>query len=190
MTILIGTVIAYAAVVDVVSPPPEGWLPCDGRELSRATYAALFKVIGTLHGSGDGVVTFNVPDYRGRFLRGVDDGTGHDPDANAREAATLGGASGDRVGSVQRWGTAPPVGSGQGFTTSTAGVHTHDVDHRPAHRSWYEIAGEHYASWNDNPSPSSSDGLHTHAVTGGGDLETTPKSVYVHYLIACGPAAP
>ena len=187
MTVLIGTVLAYASVVDEASPPPEGWLLCDGSEVSRQTYAALFKVIGTLHGSGDGVVTFTLPDYCGRFLRGVDDGTGRDPDANTREATEIGGATGDRVGSVQSWATAPPVGAGQGFVTQSTGAHTHDVKHLPSGKSWYEIAGEHYAEWNDDPSPSSTDGTHSHDVTGGGDLETTPKSIYVNYIIACGP---
>jgi hypothetical protein len=48
-----------------------GYLLCDGSAVSRATYANLFSVIGVNFGVGDGVTTFNVPDYRGCFLRGL-----------------------------------------------------------------------------------------------------------------------
>ncbi|WP_273719393.1 MULTISPECIES: phage tail protein [Bartonella] len=51
---------------------PEGWLPCDGRAYSRRTYRALFEAIGTTWGEGDSATTFNVPDFRGMFLRGID----------------------------------------------------------------------------------------------------------------------
>ena len=47
------------------------WLLCDGQAVSRTTYADLFAVIGTNFGEGNGVTTFNVPDYRGKFLRGL-----------------------------------------------------------------------------------------------------------------------
>lgn len=46
---------------------PAGWLLCDGSAVSRATYAALFAVIGTTYGNGNGSTTFNLPDRRGRF---------------------------------------------------------------------------------------------------------------------------
>lgn len=51
---------------------PNGWLLCDGRAYSRRTYRALFDAIGTTWGEGDGATTFNVPDFRGMFLRGMD----------------------------------------------------------------------------------------------------------------------
>jgi microcystin-dependent protein len=41
--------------------PPEGWLLCDGRPVSRTTYSDLFEVIGTIFGAGDGSTTFNLP---------------------------------------------------------------------------------------------------------------------------------
>lgn len=63
--------------VGVVNPfagtvAPSGWLLCSGQAVSRLTYAALFAVIGTAYGTGDGSTTFNVPDARGRVLAGVD----------------------------------------------------------------------------------------------------------------------
>ena len=51
--------------------PPEGWLICDGRELSRLDYSELFNVIGTIWGVGDGLTTFNIPDLRNEFIRGA-----------------------------------------------------------------------------------------------------------------------
>lgn len=57
---------------------PTGWLKANGAAVSRATYAALFAVIGTTFGAGDGSSTFNLPDLRGEFLRGWDDARGVD----------------------------------------------------------------------------------------------------------------
>lgn len=61
------------------SSAPSGWLKCNGTIVSRATYSNLFSAIGTLYGSGDGSTTFALPDLRGEFLRGLDDGRGIDP---------------------------------------------------------------------------------------------------------------
>ena len=58
---------------------PTNWLPCNGSAVSRTTYAALFSRIGTVFGAGDGSTTFNVPELRGEFVRGWDDGRGVDP---------------------------------------------------------------------------------------------------------------
>tara|TARA_R100000951_G_C2650182_1_gene184112 strand:- start:345 stop:1844 length:1500 start_codon:yes stop_codon:yes gene_type:complete len=49
-----------------------GHLHCDGRAVSRTTYANLYTKLGTAYGVGDGSTTFNLPDYRGYFLRGLD----------------------------------------------------------------------------------------------------------------------
>lgn len=57
---------------------PAGFLMCDGASYSRTAYASLFAVIGTAFGDGDGSTTFNVPDLRGEFLRGLDGGRGVD----------------------------------------------------------------------------------------------------------------
>lgn len=49
---------------------PSGWLLCNGQAVSRSTYANLFALIGTAAGAGDGSTTFNLPDYRGKFIFG------------------------------------------------------------------------------------------------------------------------
>jgi microcystin-dependent protein len=80
---------------------PTGFLECNGAAVSRTTYAALFAIVGVVHGQGDGTTTFNLPDMRGYFARGWDHGAGNDPNAATRTAAGTGGATGDHVGSVQ-----------------------------------------------------------------------------------------
>jgi microcystin-dependent protein len=50
---------------------PSGWLVCNGAEISRTAYAALFAVIGSTFGAGDGSTTFNVPNYVNRMPIGV-----------------------------------------------------------------------------------------------------------------------
>ena len=61
----IGSYIQFAG-----SQAPEGFLVCNGGEISRTTYSALFAVIGTTYGSGDGSTTFNLPNLTDRFLQG------------------------------------------------------------------------------------------------------------------------
>ena len=68
-----GTIIQFAA-----STAPSGYLKCNGAWISRNTYAALFTAIGTTFGAGDGSTTFALPDLRGYFPRGWDDGRGID----------------------------------------------------------------------------------------------------------------
>ena len=58
--------------------PPTGFLKCNGAAVSRTTYTALFAAIGTTYGIGNGSTTFNLPDARGEFFRGWDDGRGVD----------------------------------------------------------------------------------------------------------------
>ena len=60
-----GTVIAFAGL-----NIPDGYLLCNGAAVSRTTYAALFKAIGTIYGAGDGSTTFNLPNLINRFIEG------------------------------------------------------------------------------------------------------------------------
>jgi len=50
---------------------PENFLYCDGSAVSRTTYAALFAVIGTTYGAGNGSTTFNIPNTQGVVPKGV-----------------------------------------------------------------------------------------------------------------------
>lgn len=68
---------------------PPGTLLCDGSEISREAYKELFQVLGTKAGAGDGVSTFNLPDFRGQFVRGV-----------GGNAAALGVSQGDAIRNI------------------------------------------------------------------------------------------
>lgn len=94
-----GMIAPFAGPADKV---PAGWLLCDGRAVSRSEYINLYNAIGVAWGEGDGSTTFNLPDLRGMFLRGVSGDSGNDADANARGMlANNGGNTGNNVGSYQ-----------------------------------------------------------------------------------------
>ncbi|RJU10275.1 protein rhiB [Xanthomonas campestris] len=78
----------------------EGWMVCDGRALEIAKYRHLYAVLGTIHGDGGQEGMFQLPDLRGVFVRGVDHGSGADPDLPKRLQANGQGAY-SGVGSIQ-----------------------------------------------------------------------------------------
>jgi microcystin-dependent protein len=118
---------------------PTGWLLCNGQAVNRVTYAALFTVIGTTYGIGDGVSTFNLPDLRGRAWVGRDQmgagaAAGRLPNiVNNDTTGTTGGASQvalsvtelpahnhpGAAGFVQQVAGAFAVGAGATFTVTT-----------------------------------------------------------------------
>lgn len=74
---LIGSIIPTGAQFPYAgASPPTGFLLCDGSNVSRTTYAALFSVISTFYGIGDGSTTFTLPDKRGRTSIGAGTGSG------------------------------------------------------------------------------------------------------------------
>lgn len=77
-----GCVFAFAGPGSI----PAGWLLCDGRAVPRALYPDLFATIGETYGPGDASSTFNLPDFRGRFLRGYLGETSADIGAEQPEA--------------------------------------------------------------------------------------------------------
>ena len=71
--------VALAALITVPSgsifmwpsaASPTGWLICDGSAVSRTTYAALFAIVSTTFGVGDGTTTFNLPNLVDKFAIG------------------------------------------------------------------------------------------------------------------------
>ncbi len=148
---------------------PAGWLLCNGAAVSRTvTYASLFTAIGVAWGSGDGTTTFNLPDMRGRFARGVDAAAGNDPDAAARTASNAGGNAGDAVGSLQAdafQGHNHIGGSGTYMGTTAGGV-----------TNYSQNSGIN--SWTTN-------GITDHASYGVArpSTESRPKNVGVNYII-------
>lgn len=118
---------------------PNGYLLCQGQEISREDYAELFSVISDKFGSGDGSTTFNLPDFRGRTMVGVD---GSDIDFAA--VGNTGGKKTHRL-SIDEM----PV------HTHTQTGHTHTASGAVA------SAGAHVHS-----ASSASAGAHTHSVSG------------------------
>lgn len=171
---------------------PAGCLECDGSAVSRSTYAALFAVIGTTYGNGDGSTTFNLPDYRGYFLRGHDDGEGNDPDADDRTDRGD-GTTGDNVGTKQADEVKGHTHGAGTYSADSAGAHTHTM------RGTYAADGTsaggntrfmrdsdndgHYTDSDDIQSA----GSHTHTISGTsgstGGNETRPKNIAVKWII-------
>ena len=100
-----------------VATVPSGYLECNGAAVSRTTYSVLFAVIGSAYGTGNGSSTFNLPDLRGEFVRGFDNGKGTD---SGRSIATSQGSQ-----NAQHNHSAS--------ATSTAGAHSHSLNYQRKH---------------------------------------------------------
>jgi hypothetical protein len=156
---------------------PTGYLLCDGTQVSRVTYAALFAVVGVAHGIGNGTSTFHLPDYRGRFLRGRDGAIARDADRASRTAMNTGGNTGDNVGSIQVEATKRPATA---FSGSTANA---SIGRNFSASTGDAFGSGSYAPKQDGDSSNRGNHLHTFTVTAGGDNETRPINAYVNYII-------
>lgn len=160
-----GAVLPFAG-----SSAPSGYVLCNGSEVSRTTFADLFAVLGVSHGSGDGSTTFNLPDYRGRFLRGVDSGVGRDPDVGSRSSMNAGGNSGDDVGSIQDASFAAHQHiQGYGSTVGPSPRYGSISGLTPARADFYTAGA--------------SDTTAGALVSSNGGSETRPINAYVNYII-------
>jgi microcystin-dependent protein len=152
-----GSVIAY---MGTTAPP--GWLMCDGTAYPTNQYPALFAVIGS--SSGASGTMFNVPDCRGLFLRGTDNGRGLDPDTASRTAVYTGENTGDAVGSYQ---------------ADQFRSHNHEVT---AYNGGSFTFG--YGSTDPNAATYGGSGNYPMSLTSSaGGNETRPVNVYVNYII-------
>jgi microcystin-dependent protein len=114
----VGVVEAFAG-----TNAPNGWLICDGSQVSRSLFPELFSVIGTQYGSGDGFATFTLPDLRGRTIAGKDGVNNMNNGPVNRLTSTHFGASGTALGNA---------GGSESHTLTTAqlAVHSHsDAGH-------------------------------------------------------------
>ena len=143
---------------------PDGYLAADGDEVSRSTYATLYAALGgasSPFGQGNGSTTFNLPDLRGEFIRGLDSDRGVDTDRTR--------------GSSQNDSTALPNNA---FTTSNPGNHAHSYS--GGDRQTVGSGGQSQpVSQGGNTTGAA--GAHTHTI-GGGDAETRPRNIA---LLAC-----
>lgn len=110
---------------------PAGWLECDGSAINRTTYAALFAVIGTTYGIGNGSSTFNVPDLQDRMMAGAgaNNTCGHGGArlAASRVTTTDSTASSLTTGTLEVSTGAKDAGGVTVINTVTAGAHTHTL---------------------------------------------------------------
>jgi microcystin-dependent protein len=90
---------------------PTGFLECNGQTVSRSTYAALFAIVGTTYGAGDGSSTFGVPDLQDNVAVGK---------SNNKALASTGGANNVSITSTGNIG-----GSTANATLSTAQLASH-----------------------------------------------------------------
>lgn len=88
-SILNGSLPTGTVIMRFDSTVPTGFLVLNGQAVSRTTYAALFALYGTVFGTGNGSTTFNLPDTRGLFLRGSNEGRGTDPAGNRAFSNTV-----------------------------------------------------------------------------------------------------
>ncbi len=104
-----------AGVINIFagSVAPDGYLICDGSEVSRTEYADLFAIIGTAYGEGDGSTTFNLPDLQSRIPVGIS------PEPEFDELGKTGGAK------VHALTVSEMPAHIHGGSTSTSGSHTH-----------------------------------------------------------------
>lgn len=102
---------------------PSGFLDCDGSAVSRTTYSALFAVVGTNYGSGDGSTTFNVPNLTDRTCVGKSPNKAQYSTGGANSVTTtgnLGGGAGNTTLSTAQLPTHNHPVSGRGANPSTA----------------------------------------------------------------------
>ena len=174
----VGSIVMYGAAA-----APTNWLLCDGSAVNRTTYADLFSAIGIAYGSGDGSLTFNVPDLQTKFPIGYDGGSSYD-------IADTGGATADT----------PTITGTVGSTTLTAAQ-------IPAHAHGTPLTGWPTGSWTGGTGASNSaidasgfslatgsvaltldstggGSSHTHSFTGASTaVALIPPYIVVNYII-------
>lgn len=176
----VGALQAYAG-----SSAPTGWLLCYGQAISRTIYAALFAVVSTTYGSGDGSTTFNVPDLRGRSLFGLDNMGG----------SAAGRLTGSNTGNITSPTTLGSSGGQENHTLLTAEIpsHTHpltDPGHSHPNSTPNQAAavagGANWSVWYStlpNNTGVATTGITIGNAGGGGSHNSTPPAMVVNWLI-------
>lgn len=124
----VGAIMEFPMVASV----PDGYLHADGSQKSRTAYPELFALLGTTYGAGDGITTFNLPDYRGIFRRGWDSGRGIDTGRSVNVIQSSQNLQHTHSGTTNSGGTHNHSGTTDGAgshshsgSTSASGDHTH-----------------------------------------------------------------
>ena len=170
-TSITGVVQLYAG-----STAPNGWLICNGQAVSRTTYAALFAVIGTTYGAGNGSTTFNVPNLVNKTVRG------------SNSLGKTGGADTVTLSTANIPAHSHGVGT---LTTNNTGAHTHKTSSSNTYGN-----GKYTFTYDSGGGPdewnlvTESAGAHTHTISGttasvgsGSAVTITNPYVMLHYII-------
>jgi len=190
-----GTLIDYAGTVE-----PNGWFLCDGRAISRTTYAGLFASISTAYGVGDGSTTFNIPDFRGRFAR-YNDNMGTAAGAASRDTGRV-------HGSAQGQATAKNGLTASASSSGVSGTASAGVNLAHSHPASFNIRINSSGLGNQTPTTDNGTGTvnsnnvtvtnsasldHSHSLSGtaaaqtitvgAGDAETRPINISCNKLI-------
>lgn len=151
-----GSVMAWGGDV-----APSGWLLCQGQAVSRTEYASLFSAIGTAFGAGDTVMTFNLPDLRGRTPFGRD--------AGQSEFDVLGETGGSKTTSFPTQGDGTSTGNGLAYSESMSSVDDGTYSNLPPYQTLNYII-----KWASGETPTDESQL-TDRVS---DLETIVNTAY------------
>ena len=163
-----------------VESAPSGFILCHGQAISRSTYSDLFSLIGVMYGAGDGSANFNLPDYRGQFLRGRANGSTNDPDRGSRTDRGDGNA-GDNVGTKQDYGLLQHSHGNNSNGTNNHGFNTNNNNTGAFSKSGHSYGGTRASSheiitnsWGTN-----------HANVSGHvtNNEIRPINIYVNWII-------
>ena len=171
-----------------VATVPSGYLECNGNAVSRTTYAALFAIIGTAYGTGNGSSTFNLPDLRGEFVRGFDNG--RNADSGRSIASSQGASNASHNHSISASGTTSTKSltgsvnviseSFAGFGGSATGVFTK--------KGGFNAGGTPGGPDSNNCGGFDMDASHNHTVTvsgttGSQGAEARPRNIAMMYII-------
>ena len=167
----IGAMVEYAGgVVD------DGWLPCDGRALSRVTDAKLFAKIGTKWGAGDGSTTFNIPDTRGVITIGIGEGT---DEGGVKRTIALAQRFGRYVVALLKTHL-PKIDVG------SAGAHAHsgktDAEPNHTHTGATDLQGQHVHGGVQRPGGSNNLTGGQFPLNIGTEGNTNPDGIHAHNL--------
>ena len=152
----VGQIVAWSGSA---SSLPTGYFLCDGSAVSRTTYAALFTVVGTTHGAGNGSSTFNIPDLRDRFVVGASSSGGY-------SVGNTGGSK-DAV-LVSHTHNLQNHVHGINLTTNDPGGHTHGIPRGQggSQASMGPYVPNPSVEYAQSPFNTTSGGAHTHTVSG------------------------
>ena len=162
------------------SSAPNGWLICNGQAVSRITYAALYAVIGTTYGAGDGSTTFNIPNLVNKTVRG------------SNSLGKTGGVDTVTLSTAQMPAHTHGVGT---LATNNTGAHTHSlsplsqINYNETYTNTVNRIQSTRATEGTDATAASA-GAHTHTISGstasvgsGSAVTITNPYVMLHYII-------